>query len=395
MVTKRTSAWIYSVILGLVLATPQFLAQASVFEGPSQPQGQSPESPDRGVFLPCGAKTAAEVARMRLRVELPPVPPYPDNGKIPEELRHRLVFLDVETGELIVSFPRYSDFEELEAGQEMEGGRIKDRVALEILTCPSLSVAIYPSGDPRSRAHVYHYRLHNRRQARQSIWQMVLPIPLTQEAMPVYDLVPPYGWHVPQWDGPEEGEFMQNRLHAMTFSWGDAFREEVRRSMIRRRVTWHAALSKYVMEPGNTLDAYMLSTEARPGIVRAYIQGAIEGSLWEPDSPRSNWGEMVCDQLWAFHWLENSSLSIATIGPKFSPDAEKRLIAADFLSSLEELIQAGELAEESPFIRKVLGLLETVAAGGDGAVEAAYWPSDPETDFQAEILMAIRLSLGN
>jgi len=330
---------------------------------------------------------------MRLRAELPPVPAYPPNGDIPEELHDRLVYLDEETGDLIVSFPPRSDFEGLEPDQEMEGGRIKDRMFLAIATCPSLSVAIYPSGDPRMRGHVYHYRLHNRRQARQSIREMVLPISLTPKTVPVYDLVSPYGWHVSQRDGPKEGEFVQSRLRAMTFTWGDAFRDERRRSMIRRRVDWNSALSKYRLEPGNTLDAFMLSTEARPGIVRAYIEGAIEG-FPRPHSPKLSWGEGVDNQLWAFDWLENNSLSISTIGPKFSPDADKRLIALDFIGSLEELIRAGELEGESPFIRKVLPLLETVAGGSGGAVEAAGWPSETETDFEAEILMALRLSLG-
>ena len=162
--------------------------------------------------------------------------------------------------------------------------------------------------------------------------------------------------------------------------------------MIRRHVDWYAALSKYLLEPGNTLDAYMLSTEARPGIVRANIEGVIEG-FPRPHSPKLSWGGEVDNQLWAFDWLENNSLSISTIGPKYLPGMDKRRIASDFLSSLEELIRTGELEGESPFIREVLPLLETVAGGG-GAVEAGAWPSETETDFEAEILMALRLSLG-
>ena len=325
---------------------------------------------------------------MRLRVQLPPVPAYPDNGEIPEELRRRLLFLDEESGDLIVSFPPAPDFEGLQPGQKMEGGRVKDKAPLGIATCPSLSVAIYPSGDPRSRRRVYHYRLHNRRQARLPIWQMILPIPLTQKTLPVYDRISPYGWNVPHWDGPKEGEFMQRRLRTMTFGWGDAYRQEMRRSMIRRRVNWYAV--EATIEPGNTLDTFMLSTEALPGIVRAYVRGTSSTSTGQ-----INWTEALMEQLQPFRSIENNSLSISTVGPKFSPNADKQSIASDFLSSLEELIETGELARESPFIQEMLRLLETVAAGGGGAVEAAAWPSETETDFQAEILMAIRLSLGN
>ena len=70
-------------------------------------------------------------------------------------------------------------------------------------------------------------------------------------------------------------------------------------------------------------------------------------------------------------------------------------MASDFLDSLGELIRNGELPGESTFIQEVLRHLETVADGDGGAVDPAFWPSEPETDFQAEILMAIRLSLGD
>ena len=375
----RGVPWLAFCVLASFLEVPQSLAQTGFLS--VEPDCCT----EVGVFLPCSATSAAEAASMRLRVQLPPVPAYPDNGEIPEELRLRLLFLEEEAGDLVVSFPPYPDFEGLLPGQKMEGGRVKDKTHLGIATCPSLSVAIYPSGDPRRRRHVYHYRLHNRRQARLPIRQMILPVPLTQETLPVYDLVSPYGWHVRQWDGPKEGK--SGRLRGITFSWGDDYRQKMRWFMIRRRVNWHAVGAR--IAPGDTLDTFMLSTEALPGIVRAYIRGPSSTSTM-----RMNWTFSLREQLQPFRYMENNSLSISTIGPKFSPDADKRLIASDFLSSLEELIRTGELEGESPFIQKVLSLLETVAGGGGGAVEAAGWPSETETDFEAEILMAMRLSLG-
>ena len=377
----RGVPWLAFCVLASFLGTLPSLAQTGFL---------SPE-PDccteAGVFLPCSATSAAEVASMRLRVQLPPVPAYPDNGEISEELRLRLVFLDVETGELVLSFPPGPDFEKLDPETAMENGRIKDRAPLRIATCPSLSVAIYPSGDPQSRGHVYHYRLHNRRQARQSIGWMVLPIPLTQETLPVRDLVAPYGWHVPHWDGPKEGEFLQRRLGAMTFSWGDAYRERMRRAMIRRRVRWFGVLSE--IEPGNTLDTFMLTTEARPGIVRAYIQAGSDS-----DSHRMNWTEAIGEQLQPFHYIENNSLSIATIGPQYLPNMDRRRIASSFVNRLEDLIRNGEVSGESMFIQEVVQGLEAVVEGDGGAVDPAFWPAETATDFEAEVLMAIRLSLG-
>ena len=323
---------------------------------------------------------------MRLRVELPPVPAYPHNGKIPEEIQHRMVYLDEETGELILSYPLYPDFRGPYPGQEVIGGRGVEKVSLGIATCPSLSVAIYQPGDPRTQGYVYRYRTQNLPQARDSIGRILLSVPLKQKDFPLSGLVQPYGWGVSDWELPQSR--VESRSEAMSYTWGEDYRQEVRQSMLRRRINWHTHWAEHDIAQGKTLEPFGFTTVVRPGIVRAYIQGT--GLI-----PRdASWPEDLKDQLWAFNFTEINSLSISTIGPKFPPHADKRLIASDFLSSLEDLIRTGELAVDSPFIQKVLGLLETVAEGG-GAVDAADWPSDPETDFQAEILMAIRLSLGN
>ena len=176
----------------------------------------------------------------------------------------------------------------------------------------------------------------------------------------------------------------------MSYTWGEDYRQEVRQSMLRRRINWHTHWAEHAIAQGKALEPFGFTTEVRPGIVRAYIQGS--SALIPRDA---GWPEELKDQLWALNFTEINSLSISTIGPKFPPDADKLLIASDFLSSLEDLIETGELAGESTFIQKVLPLLKTVAAGDGGALEAASWPSEPETDFEAEILMAIRLSLGD
>lgn len=381
----RVAAWVLGCLLVLFPGASPLSSQTGATEEPAQPWEPSPEPPPRGVFLPCGAASAAEAARMRLRVELPPVPAYPPGGEIPEELHDRLVYLDEETGDLVVSFPLYPDFEGLEPGQEIVGGRVVQRVPSGIASCPSLSVAIYQPGDPRTQGYVYRYHIQNLPQAGKPIGQILLSVPLKQQEMLLSGLVKPYGWGVKDWELPAAR--VEGRAKAMSSSWGEAYRQEVRHSMLRRRVNWHAHRAKYDIAQGKALEPFGFTTEARPGIVRAYV---IVATLI---SRRANWADDLRGQLWAFQFNEINSLSISTIGPKFSPDADKRLIAVDFLGSLEELIEAGELEGESPFIRKVLPLLETVASSG-GVVEAAAWPAEAETDFQAEILMALRLSLG-
>ena len=355
---------------------------------PSPPPGGPPTPTSKGVFLPCGGANAAEVARLRLRVHLPPVPAYPESGEIPEKLQHRLQFLDEEKGELIVSFPENQRrFWELDPGQEIQGNRVVERVPLRIAACPSLNVAIYQPGDSRTRGHVYRYKLHNRLQARQAISRLRIPLRLDREAMPVFGLVRPHGWGVDDSDGPRGS--VEERLGDLSYSWGDAYREQLRPSLLRRRLNWYSKLTKYRLASGASMEPFGFTTPAQPGIVRAYIQGS-----WKGFGHAANWPWELKHQIGTFY-DENNSLSISTIGPKFPPDADRRWIASDFLDSLDELIQTGELPGESAFLQELLRRLQTVAEGDGGAVDPAFWPSKPETDFQAEILMAVRLSLGD
>ncbi len=337
-------------------------------------------------FLPCAAEGADEAARLRLKVELPPVPAYPANGIIPEDLRGRFVFLDEEAGELVLSFPPNFDAENPQ--ESSSGPRVTERAPLAIGTCPSLSAAVRRAEDGEGRGYVYRYRLANRSEARLPIIKWVMPVAGGEALARV---VTPPRWFAEDWAGPQGAPHMQNRLDGLSSTWGDDYRREMRQSMLRRRLRWYIHFSRHRLQPGDALPPFGFATATRPGIVRAYVQGPPRRI-----SSRSSWPETLKDQLWAFQFVENNSLSIATIGPKFPPDADKTTPAADFLDSIEGLVELGELAGESEFVRETLRLLESVAAGGFNAVDFAAWPAaEPASAFEAEILAAIRLSLGD
>ena len=328
-------------------------------------------------FLPCSLNSDVEAATSRLRVELPPVSAYPPDGKIPAEVKDRLVFLDEDLGDLVVSFPPDLDSENPELGQEAQETRVTERVELAISTCPSLSVVIQEVDNGQSRGYDYRYRLRNRGAGRQPITKWVIPLS-GQE--PIGSMVSPLGW------GVEESDIKPAVLEASA-AWGDTYREKLQRSMLRRRIRWWSQHSQWRLEPGNAQKPFGFTTEARPGIVRAYIQGPYGIST------QSSMPLPVDDQLWAFGFVENNSLSISTIGPKFSPDADQASIASDFLDSIRELIEHGELSGESKFIQEALGRLETLAEGDINVGELAPWSAEPGTDFEIEIRSAIRLSL--
>ncbi len=339
-------------------------------------------------FLPCAAAGEAEAARLRLRVELPPVPAYPASGVIPAELRERFVFLDEQAGELVLSFLPDPDSEAPVPGQERHGPRVMERAPLAIGTCPSLSAAVRAAEDGQGRGYIYRYRLGNRREARQPISKWVMPVAGGEALASVVS--PPY-WLAEDWEGPQEGQHMQNYIDGLSYTWGDDYRREMRQSMLRRRIHWYIHFSRHRLQPGDALPPFGFATATRPGIVRAYVQGPPRSI-----STRSSWPWAVKEQLWAFQFVENNSLSIATIGPKFPPDADRTAMASDFRAGIEALVESGELAGASQFVREALRLLEAVAAGDFDAADLAAWPAaEPASDFEAEILAAIRLSLGD
>ena len=91
---------------------------------------------------------------------------------------------------------------------------------------------------------------------------------------------------------------------------------------------------------------------------------------------------------------QNHSLPTdSTDEAKFSPDADPASIASDFLDSIREFIEHGELSGESTFIQEALGRLETLAEGDIDVVNLGPWSAEPGTDFETEILSAIRFSL--
>ena len=360
-------------------------ASAATPDNPLRSFTSRGNSPSNGNIFPCGTSSSTEAARLRLRFELPPVPAYPESGKIPEDIGQWYLYLDRDTGELVI-VTRY--FGHLEPGEERQGNWVTERAPLAIDTCPSLSAAIYEPGDGSGRGYAYRYRLRNRRQARRGVWGWQLPV-FEGRGFSVSDLVHPYGWGSEYWEKTNvHAKLESHKYEALMKLFGYGSRHYRSRSRIsRRRVNWFAKF--HVLEPGKTLEPFGFTSEGKPGIVRVYVQGL---GTYIPS--RSTWPEELERLLHVFRPIQNNSLSISTIGPKFSPKADKTWMASDFLNSIEDLVQQGELAGESAFIREILPLLKMVARGQASGEDPGFWQAEPGTAFEAEMLSAIRLSLG-
>lgn len=327
----------------------------------------------------CATLAGAPPEHPPVTIELPPVPPYPKDGKIPDILKDRFVFLDEEKQELVVSFPsELSDSEDL----RRRGGRITDRLPLRIGGRPVLEVSIVMEGDRRFK---YSFRIENRPEARQDITAWRLPLRCTDA---VEFLVVPDGWGTSVHE--LDRAFRANATETMTLTWGEEQKTRLQRIHSFRYVGWWSTGDHVrVIPPGERLGPFGFKTTARPGIVRPFFQGQ-PGHF----GTRSGWPEQVGHQLIAFSFVESDSVSIPTIGPKFDASVDSSVIAKDFLSSIEGLVKNGELSRPSEFLAETTSILSMLARPGQQSRRAVKWVSTPGNILEQQIQMAIQISLG-
>src|SRR5437868_5135601 len=84
-------------------------------------------------LVPCVERGQQGADLKGLTAELPPIPLYPTDGKIPPDLQNRFVFLDEKTYEVVVAFSTnllQSD------SKNQPGTRVNERMPLAIGVCP-------------------------------------------------------------------------------------------------------------------------------------------------------------------------------------------------------------------------------------------------------------------
>jgi hypothetical protein len=177
----------------------------------------------------------------------------------------------------------------------------------------------------------------------------------------------------------------------MTLTWGEAQRARIQRIASFRNINWWAITDDSpVIAPGTSMEPFSFKTTARPGIVRPFFQGAPGMFGLRTESPQE-----VRDQVVTFTFVENNSVSVPTVGPKFDSSVDSALIARDFLNSIEALVKNGDLGEASEFLTEARSLLATFSRPGTLTRGPVKWVSKPDTVLEQQIQMAIVLSLGD
>ena len=299
-------------------------------------------------------------------VELPAIPVYPKNGKIPPALKDRFVFLDAEDSTKIVVTLVAEDLTRTIVG----------RMTLNIGVCPSMTLGIKKNGENFE----YEYQLTNRAAAQQPLGRWVQPLPFKAA---VQVAAAPAGWLGSEVN-PDESIQASNAEYLKTVTQlVDADRAKSLPS-IRHKLDWFSQMTEYVIAPGASQD-FRMRTKASPGIVVTYFEGGpveVKDMIWGD----SNWPPNMLDQVLAFDNTENDSVSVLGVGPKFDPGTNRVAIAKDYFSVIDGAIKQKRL-RRSPFLQEAMSRLMS------GAANVAPWVSKPVTPLEKQIFLGMGLSL--
>jgi hypothetical protein len=321
-----------------------------------------------------------------ITVQLPPVPDYPGDGKIPSELKDRFVFLDRKTGELVVSFPENLGRRDFENNPRP---RITERVPLSINICPLLIVNVREND---RGVFSFEYRVENRSAAKQEIARWLLNLPVLEG---LQSLGGPEGWMTDYWSIENLPKDLQpNFLESMTHSLGRSQLDRIKSDMIRKKVSW-VAMSGALLPPGSVRGQFRITSQNKPGIVTAYFQGnpymiSLSHSFFPNETPPELGG-----QINVFNFAENNSVSLTTIGPRFVPGSSDRTVAEGFLSDIERLTKENRLAPGSAFSQEILSVLKFLVQqpAGSSPKQLIKLTQKPTTRLENQIYQAVQLSL--
>ncbi|MDP8988717.1 MAG: hypothetical protein M3N41_01385 [Acidobacteriota bacterium] len=311
----------------------------------------------------CAPGTADQPNDSGFAIELPALPVYPKDGNIPATLKDRFVFLDQQTNQFIVAF---------EPIKGSKARTITQRTSLATGVCPSLTAAFKKN---ETGAIDYEYHVANLAGARQELSTWILPLAFRE---PVRILRAPLGWYGAEANLDETGQ--ANAFEVMTYSLSKDRVQQLRSSMIKRKVDWYARIA-----PRQQRGPYRITSKALPGIVTTYFQG-----FFLPTA-NSSWPPEVLGQVLTLSSTENNSVSLLTVGPKFDPSVKRSTIASDYRTVLDRAIKQKRL-RPSAFLSEALARLTELAI--DPANQTSIkLTSQPSTPLERQILSALELSL--
>jgi hypothetical protein len=141
------------------------------------------------------------------------------------------------------------------------------------------------------------------------------------------------------------------------------------------------------IEPGECLGRFNIDSDHMPGFLLAGFSAF--GTRFQPDR---TWPEEVFDQMAYYEELTWFQKNVITIGPALPPATPRKEVAANFDQGLRELVQEGRLQPQSPFVKELSGIIETLLSKEvpSSGLRLTAVPSSQE---ELGILRAAQLSL--
>ena len=280
--------------------------------------------------------------------EVAALPAWPADGKIPPSLENKHIFHDLETGEIVVSYPTPND----------PGHRTTFRFWLANRVDPAVSVEIAVPG-PNLYSYTYAVRNGSRAQTPIRSWSIIGP-----SDDPQLQILHPE-WRISNGRNPVARQaLVPGVANGARLSWSN----------------WTDSLMI-----GGVARGFQLISTFRPGLTTAYAGG--DGLLKVP----ADLTDEVDQELPIFEQISVWNRPALAIGPRFPPSMARGEIASHFRDELQAVIRAGTLDGRSPYLRALIAGLESSIKSG----EEPKITVQPRPGVEAQVAQALHVALGN
>jgi hypothetical protein len=287
---------------------------------------------------------------------LGPVPAWPPDGNLPDNLKNNYVFLGPTLGQIVVSYPASLD----DPGAT---GRKTFTFRLHNLVQPLVAVQI---ARDRNGVYTYDYVLGNGGSATQAIrsWSFAGP---GDDAG--FEVTRP-GWSA--------------RVRESAFAKQMAVGTVLQRPA---EVMFHSRSGNEIV-PGTNVDAFHVASTYSPGFTSAFFRSGFAFDL------PSEMPKVVADQVGVLARPEWDSRVAIILSPVFPPGSSAQGIAADFHIGISKLVAAGTLSANSSFVKEALTALSGMVLSGDTSPLSDIVKRLPAPSAGIEAEIAIAMGVG-
>lgn len=283
-----------------------------------------------------------------------PLPVWPEDGRLPEALGDRYVFISADGHALVLRIPT-----DAEAG--LAGPVRLVRMPLFNELAPALSVAVARG---ESGEFVYRYEVRNAQSAKDSIgyWSLIVPAG-------VYPL---------ELIRPDRGPVrlnVQGHPGAPPLARHPLFPEM---PLGRYLGMWHREQGEPVA-PGGRLGGFELYSTYEPGLTTALFSAGRAPTV-DPSWP------VEVRSVALPQWWNRSEVFLLTIGPMFPPRTDAEQKAARLRGQIADLLRAGRLSRSSPLVEATERLLSRLVP----RTEPAELNAPPGDETERAVAEAVR-----